>query len=124
MHFSESMIKQLSFPDFEITVMDWSFERRKLVLQLEGAWWNADGGMLLGRGSLVFYEWEGIAVRKYDMISRNWMDVGEGLVEPLKDLPDMTFSDATVYLFGFAKKSGQWMEWKIVRPKMYADFEI
>ncbi len=44
-------------------------------------------------------------------------------VEHLKDLCEVKFEDSTILLYGFGKQTGHWMEWKIQKMKMHAEFD-
>ncbi len=124
MHFSEPMMKHLSFPDFEVTKMELSFLKKTLEIQIEGAWLDVEGGMQLGKGSLFFYDWENLLISRFDPIAEKWSIISGASIEPLRDLPDASFSESVTCLCGFGRSTGQWMELKINRVRMRAEFNL
>ena len=121
---NENMMKNLSFPDFQVEKMEFSPREKILKVYVEGAWLDADGGTKLGKGVLFFNGWEALSIRRYNSETEKWslIDV-EPPVEQLIDLCEFKFIDSTVFLFGFGKNLGQWMEWEIVNAKMHGEFE-
>ncbi len=120
----ENIIKNLSFPDFDIEKIAFFPEKKILKIFIEGAWLEVDGGSLLGKGVLCFYDWADFSISRFDPYIKNWSKVEELTnVEPLKDLCEMKFANSIIYLYGFGKQIGYWMEWKIQKPKMYAEFD-
>ena len=122
MYLSALTMKHLSFPDFEVSKMELSSLDRMLQIQIEGAWLDVEGGMQLGKGTLFFYGWENLQISRFDPITEKWSIIGGASDEILRDLPDVSFSESITCLYGFGRSSGQWMEWKITRVKMRAEF--
>jgi hypothetical protein len=120
---NEDMMKNLSFPDFEVEKMEFFPQEKTLKIFVEGAWLDLDGGSKLGKGALFFKEWDSLSINRFDPATEKWSLV-EGIpVEPLRDLCETKFFDSTVSLCGFGKQMGQWLEWKIVNAKMHAEFD-
>jgi hypothetical protein len=121
----ENIMKDLSFPDFEIEKFEFSPERKILKIFIEGAWLNIDRGSLLGKGVLCFNDWTNLSISRFDPCTEIWSNVNElTIVEPLKDLCEIKFANSTVYLCGFGKQSGHWVEWKLQGPQMHAEFDV
>lgn len=120
---NEQSIKKLSFPDFDVERMEFSPTEKILNIFVEGAWLKIDGGKELGKGFLFFSEWESLSINSFHPIAETWSLVKEDSTERLKDLCRVQFNDLFVSLAGFGDEEGHWMEWKIVKPKMYAEFE-
>ena len=119
----KTMMKNLSFPDFEIEKMEFSSQRKILKLFVEGAWLEANGGTKLGKGVLFFNDWVSISISKFDPSIEKWVSVEESTPEMLRDLCEVKFFNSNVSLCGFGRNSGQWLEWKITHTKMSAEFE-
>lgn len=119
----EKMMKNLSFPDFDVEKMEFSFEEKKMKIFIEGGWLNIGRGSLLGEGVLYFEDWENLIISRFDPFTEKWSDVNKPAIEPLKDLCDVKFSDSTICLYGFGKNTGHWMEWKIQKAQVHAEFE-
>ena len=120
---NESMMKKLSFPDFEVEKMEFSLKEKILKIFVEGAWLDINEGIKLGKGILFFNEWESLSINRFNSSTKRWSMVDESSLEPLRDLCEVKFFDCTISLSGFGKKFGQWMEWKIVKATMHAEFE-
>ncbi len=90
---------------------------------MSGAWFPLNDGVMLGQGVLYFKKWRDLVISVF-VINDNkpiYIDT-DASVDELKDLCEVKFCDSTIFLSGFGKKTGQWMEWKIVDPVMYAEF--
>ena len=120
----EKTMKNLSFPDFDVEKIEFSPEGNELKIFVEGACLDINGGSLLGKGILYFKDWENLSMSWFDPNTEKWLDVNEAAIEPLKDLCEVKFVDSTIYLYGFGKQFGYWMEWKIQKTKMHAEFEV
>lgn len=117
------MMKNLSFPDFEVEKMEFSRQEKLLKIFIEGAWLDVGKGTKLGKGILFFKEWGALSISRFNPIKEKWSPVEDFSPESLRDLCEVKFFDSTVSLCGFGKQTGQWMEWKIIKPKMHAEFE-
>lgn len=115
---NKNQMKYLSFPDFGVEKVEFIPKEKKLIIVVEGAYLDENEGQLLGKGTLFFNEWEDISFRKYDFNADTWSVVNESDFEPLKDICEEKFDGSTVYLCGFGKLSGQWMEYKIQNAKI------
>lgn len=116
------MMKNLSFPDFEVEKMELSPQEKTLKIFVEGAWLDIDGGTKLGKGVLFFKGWESLAINRFNPITEKWSLVEEVSPETLRDLCEIKFFDASISLSGFGKTLGQWMEWRISNVDMHAEF--
>ncbi|MES2344535.1 MAG: hypothetical protein V4494_01160 [Chlamydiota bacterium] len=121
---NKKMMKNLSFPDFEVEKMEFSSQEKTLRIFVEGAWLDIDGGSKLGKGVLLFTGWETLSITKFNSNTQKWSPLEEFSAQPLKDLCEVKFFDSTVSLSGFSKETGQWIEWKIVNTKMCAEFNL
>lgn len=119
----KNMMQNLSFPDFEVENTELYVEKKMLKIFVSGAWLNLDLGLKLGKGILVFSEWDSILINQFNSKTEQWSSIKPIQSESLKDLCEFIFSDSTVLLCGFGKKTGEWMEWKILGGTMYAEFE-
>ncbi len=119
---NESIMRNLSFPDFEVKKMEFSSREKTLIIFVGGAWLDRNEGSELGKGILFFNDWESLSIRRFDPLKEKW-SVDEFPIEQLRDICDFKFIDSTIYLCGFGKEKGQWIEWKIVNAKMHAEFE-
>ena len=116
-------MQNLSFPDFDVEKIEFAFKEKKLNIFVEGAWLDIDGGYQLGRGILYFNDWVNLIISRFDPGTEKWSHLKESAIEPLKDLCEVKFADFTVCLYGFGKQTGHWMEWKIQKAKMHAEFD-
>jgi hypothetical protein len=117
-------IKKLSFPDFEVENMEFSPQEKRLRICVAGAWLDIADGILLGEGTLFFDAWENLLITRFDPITEKWSNIMEGdfSFESLKDICEVKVFDSTIFLCGFGRKSGKWMEWKIINARMHAEF--
>jgi len=117
-------MKNLSFPDIEVQKMELSFQEKVLKIFVEGACLDINGkGLKLNKGMLFFNGWKSLSISKFNHVHENWIEVDISSTEPLNDLCECLFSELEVSLRGFGKITGEWLEWKIIRPKeMYAEF--
>lgn len=117
------MMKHLSFPDFTVEKIDFSPEEKTLKIFVDGAWINIDGGYQLGKGVLYFNKWEHLSIKRLNPNTEKWSNVSELIIEHLKDICEVKFSDSAICLYGFGKQIGHWMEWKILKATMHAEFD-
>lgn len=120
----EDMMKNLSFPDFDIEKMEFSPEKKILKVFVEGAWLDINGGMLLNKGILFFSDWDFLSISRYDNLLEKWIEVEINNAEELRDLCEVNWLNPNVCLCGFSKQLGDGMEWKIFNTKMHAEFEL
>ena len=121
--FSEKEMQNLSFPDFDIEAIEFLPKDKKLMISVEGAWLDIDGGYQLGKGTLYFNDWENLVVSNYDPDTEQWLIINNPSIDPLKDLCEFKFNGKSIYLYGFGKNTGHWIEWKIQNTKMSAKFD-
>lgn len=119
----EKAMQNLSFPDFDVEKIEFVPKEKKVKIFVEGAWLDIDGGFQLGRGILYFSDWENLSISRFDPHTEKWTYLNELAAEPLKDLCEVKFADPTICLYGFGKQTGYWMEWKIQKAKMHAEFD-
>ncbi|NGX46713.1 MAG: hypothetical protein K1000chlam3_00074 [Chlamydiae bacterium] len=119
----EKVMKNLSFPDFDVEKIEFFPKDKKLKIYIEGAWLDVDGGSQLGRGILYFNDWENFLVSRFDPDTEQWLLINVFDIEPLKDLCEVKFNNETICLYGFGKRTGHWIEWKIQKTKMCAEFD-
>lgn len=119
----EIMIRNLSFPDFNVEKMEFLPEQKILKVFVEGAWLGINEGTVLGKGVLFFNDWDLLSISRYDPILERWYEVEIRNAEELSDLCEVKFSNSNISLYGFGKKLGQWLEWKISHAKIHAEFE-
>jgi hypothetical protein len=117
----EGMMKLLSFPDVEVSKMVFFPNKKSLQILVDGAF--LEGGQKLEKGILYFDDWKSIEINRFDTQSEEWLPVEQSIVEPLRDLCEVNFSEEVTSMAGFGKETGQWVEWKISHPKMHAEFE-
>lgn len=110
---NEKMVKNLSFPDFEV--------EKILKIFVKGAWLEMDGGIQLGKGILFFKNWKSLSINRFNPTSEKWSPMEKA--ESLKDLCEVKFFDSITSLCGFGNHTGQWIEWKIANAKMHAEFD-
>lgn len=115
-------LTHISFPDFEVEKMVYSPHEKSLKIFVENAWLDRDGGFELGKGCLLFSEWDSISINRFDSILEKWSEVNIFPIEALRDLCEVKISDSNISLCGFGKETGQWMEWRIINAKMHAEF--
>ena len=120
----EKKMQNLSFPDFDVEKIEFVPEEKKLKICVEGAWLDIDEGSQLGRGILYFSDWENLSISRFDPQAEKWSYLNEPAIEPLRDLCEVKFTDSTIFLCGFGKQTGHWMEWKIRKAKMHAEFDV
>ena len=120
---NENMIKNLSFPDFEVEKMEFFLQEKVLKISVEGAWLEINGGIQLGKGVLFFKDWESLSINRFNSTSEKWSPIEEASAESLRDLCEVKFFDSVISLCGFGSHTGQWIEWKIVNAKIYAEFD-
>lgn len=61
---------------------------------------------------------------KFDPHSEKWLHLNEPAIEPLKDICEVKYDDSSICLYGFGKHLGYWLEWKIQKAKMHAEFDV
>lgn len=122
MKLDEKMMKNLSFPDCEIEKFEFFPKEKILKIFLDGAWLDIDDGCQLGKGFVSFDEWENLLISRFSPKTEKWSPVDELTAEFLSDICEVKFSSPIVSLYGFGEKIGHWMEWKIYKAKMHAEF--
>lgn len=120
---SETMIKNLSFPDAKVTKMEFFFEKKILKIYVTSAWLDLKEGIKLEKGVLFFNDWKSLLAKRFDPEKKTWSNVNLDSIEQLKDICEVVFSGRSVSLRGFGIKSGHWIEVDITSPKMHAEFE-
>lgn len=120
---NKEMMKNLSFPDFQVEKMEFSQKNKSLKIFVDGAWLDMEKGQELGKGVLFFDDWENLSIHAFNPTSEKWITIDIEEFEPLKDICEAKFNESTVQLFGFSKYLGLWIEWKIENAKMHAEFE-
>ena len=118
----ENMMKNLSFPDFNVEKIEFFPEQKSLKIFVEGAWLDIDGGHPLGKGVLCFNEWEQLSISRFNPDTEKWSKTSALITEQLNNICEMKFSASTIYLYGFGQQIGHWMEWKILKAKAHAEF--
>jgi hypothetical protein len=116
------MIKHLTFPDFEVEQMEFSQQQKKLKIYVEGAILSVEKDISLGKGILYFNNWDCLTIDRFNPHCDSWSRLNESEAESLKDLCEVDFSCSIVFLSGFGRQTGQWLEWKIINAKMRAEF--
>ncbi|MGL4348416.1 MAG: hypothetical protein ACRCSV_03035 [Chlamydiales bacterium] len=74
-------------------------------------------GVELGKGILYFNNWENFSINRFDPYKEEWVHLNESIIELLKNICEVKFSDSIVYLYGFGKQTGQWLEWKFKKNR-------
>ncbi|MGL5263763.1 MAG: hypothetical protein ACRDAI_04195 [Candidatus Rhabdochlamydia sp.] len=120
---NKNMMKNLSFPDFEVKKMEFFPQEKILKIFVEGAWLEMNGGTKLGPGILFFKEWKSLSINRFNPTSEQWFPIPEIPAESLRDLCEVKFSDSAISLCGFGNRTGQWIEWKMENAKMHAEFD-
>lgn len=120
----EDMMKNLSFPDFDVEKMEFIPEKKTLKVFVAGAWLDVNGGMLLNKGVLFFNNWDSLSIIRYDHALEKLFEVEIAHAEELSDLCEVIWLNSDVSLCGFGKQVGHWIEWKILNTKMRAEFEM
>lgn len=115
-------LKNLSFPDFDVEKMEFSDQKKELMVLVEGAWLDCDRGGKLRNGVLHLRDWKKVVVKSFDPSSKKWTPVNNFLLALLKNLPEVDFSPSLVRLCGFSKQTGLWVEWAICDAKVTAEF--
>ncbi|MDP1835601.1 MAG: hypothetical protein Q8K75_06680 [Chlamydiales bacterium] len=116
-------MKKLSFPDMKISEMQLLPTNNVLKVVVEGGWLDVNGGERLGKGTLLFSDWNSMTVNRFDPITELWSQNSKHDLEYLKDICEFKFCDSVVSLCGFGQNSGCWLEWKISDANMQADFD-
>jgi len=119
----ETMMQSLSFPDIDVAKMEFFPETKILNVFVDGGYLSLGNGVDLGAGVLYFNDWDSISIRRYIYSSKLWLSVTDTDPEQLKDLCEVKFTNSEVFLCGFGKKEGDWLEWRIINTKMHAEFE-
>ena len=99
----------LSFPDTNIISMD--IKNKSLEICVDAGYLDAPFNFLMGKGSIIFADYQTINIRSYNPELKQWFESSE----TLKDLCEVEFSD-NVRLAGFSKKSGLWTELTLISP--------
>ena len=121
MHFTESKMKYVTFPDSEVLKMNVYLPKR-LEIYVDGAWSDLNS-IRLGKGALIIYDWQNLRIRKFDSQLKQWSVVNNP-IESLSDLLDVNLRNPLIHIAGFGQESGQWVMWEITKAKMHADFEL
>lgn len=122
MYFNNKTIDKLSFPDFYIEKMEFDPCKKNLLIAVEGAWLEFNGGKKLGKGVLRIDSWETVIIKSYHPKSSFWQVEDPLSTDRLKDLCEVKYGDSMITLCGFGKKNGYWMEWHFTNPEISADF--
>lgn len=112
-------MKHLSFLDFQVEKIEFHPKKKKLKVFVDGAWLDTNGGHQLGKGVLFFENWDDLSVDNFDSTGTRF----EPPIEYLEDLCELEIDDSSVVLRGFGKELGHWVKWKIINPRMHAEFE-
>lgn len=119
----EKLMKNLSFPDFDVEKMEFNPEKKTLKVFVTGARLEIDGGLLLDNGFLFFWEWGNLSIIRYDHVIDKCFELEFSNAEELIDLCEVKWLNSDVFLCGFGKQIGQWVEWRIFNTKMHAEFK-
>lgn len=112
-------MKHLSFPNFQVEKIEFHPKEKKLKVFVDGAWLDTNGRHQLGKGVLFFENWDDLSVDTFDSTGKRF----ESSIEYLEDLCEFKIDDSSVVLKGFGKELGHWVKWKIINPRMHAEFE-
>jgi kynureninase len=105
-------LKQLSFPDAQVTDMQLLAIEKVLVILLDGAWLEtAQNGESLKSCHLVIKNWETLRIQAYNHTQKCWFNLPIDTTDLLKDICEAEFSANSVHLRGFGTQSGQWLEY-------------
>jgi len=118
-------INRLSFPDFNVLEIQFDPKIKYLYIKIDGAWFETENskGKELKEGTMRFHSWENIILKKYDINCSKWILIAATEFEPIKDICEFQITKKNIYLRGFGKQSGLWVEYELVSPIMDFEFE-
>ena len=117
----ESMMKYLSFPDFDVKKMHLDSDKKLLTVVVNGGYLNVNGGHLLGDGVLFFNNWTSLTIKKFNSDTNTLVKLDDSSIQYLIDLCRVIFGPTTL-LEGFGAVTRDWLEWEIINAKMHAEF--
>ncbi|NGX30332.1 MAG: hypothetical protein K940chlam4_01178 [Candidatus Anoxychlamydiales bacterium] len=120
MKIQKALLKKLSFPDFIVQKMTFFELKKRIEIYLNGAYLDINDGKLFASGNLFFYDYQKIEAKLYD--NDKWIDLNPQNYDSLKSIEEFIYINDNVYIKGFGKKTGKWIEYKIVSPKIEANF--
>jgi hypothetical protein len=121
--FDKEAMKRLSFPDSDVEKVQFSRNQKSLKIFMKSGWLETDNGHQLGKGVLCFTDWKKLTISEFNPSTEKWSELDQSSLDFLKDICEVKFFNSSICLYGFGKKVGHWMEWKIQKTKMHAEFE-
>lgn len=106
----------MTFPDFAVLDFGLDGGGRRLVIEMEGAWLDLDGGREVGHGRLVIEGWSEMVVSRYE--NDAWVDVADATEESLKDICESDIGPTTT-LCGFSARTGLWVRYVFYNTKAH-----
>ena len=120
MEIPENLLNKLSFPDFEVEKMVFDKSKNKIHIHVFGGFLDIDEGIILNKGVLYIFNYTQIIGRLY--CNNKWKSLVLNSFEPLKSIEEFIVDKDIMYLRGFGKESGYWVEYKILNPQINASF--
>ena len=120
MKIKQNLLNKLSFPDSDVQRMLFFESKKRIEIYLEGAYLDIDGGRFFDSGNLFIFGYKGIEAKLYD--NDKWKPLGIKNYDPLKSIEEFVFREENIILRGFGKNTGKWVEYKIISPKIEANF--
>ena len=119
MKIQKDLLNKLSFPDFVVQKMTFFESKKRIDIYIDGAYLDINEGKLFGSGHLFFYDYKKIESKLYD--NDKWIVLMPKNYDSLKSIEEFSYMKGDIYIKGFGKKTGKWIEYKIVSPKIEAD---
>jgi hypothetical protein len=115
-------LNKLSFADYAIEAMALDIKMKILDIKIDGASFKLnENWKKLGMGTIKIFDWKKIAISMYDSKGQKWVNLGESNWDNLKEICEIELNE-TLCLKGFGKRTGQWIQFDILSPKIDINF--
>lgn len=119
-----SDFRNLSFPDSSVLGIEYSRNLKHMVVHLDSAWLDVEGGLGIGKSFLNICYWKSANFRLYESDSDEWRCIEDPLIEPLEDICESSFNDESACIAGFSSESGKWVEWRFHGPNVIYELNL
>jgi hypothetical protein len=120
--FDETNISRICFPDIDVSRMEYKANDKILVMYITGAF-IIDTREDLASGKIIFTDWEAIHNDKWEHDLKVWVPLNNPSGETLENVLRFECLHSVFNLEGMGKNIAEWIRWKIVKPKIKAEFD-
>lgn len=124
MKINNENIENITFPDFEVTEMEFLSSEKILSLKIEGAFYSSgENPKILNNGILKFSGWKSLTVRMYNPELEIWIPAEASSNSSFRELCILELENSKISLSGFGAKNGTWLEWVFENVTIEGEFE-